>query len=146
MWDAWKPFLVVIRHMDAPSQCVTIANISPDLWDRVETLSDGNDYSIARLFNHSNYILLTSMPYYTYKVFEHLLLLWIGIWMHSHTHTATITSLSPDLGELVEILGDGHVQKMPLYSKVEAIHTCSDWISHPCHTCIRCLSTFWCCG
>ena len=68
---------------------------------------------MSRLYK--NYIPLTSMQY-TCKVFEHLLMLWIGIWMHSHTHTATITSLSPDLGELVEILGDGRVQRMPIYT------------------------------
>jgi hypothetical protein len=53
----------------------------------------------------------TSMSY-LYEVFEHLQLLWVGIWMH--THTVTTTDVSPDLGELAEILGDASVQTIPL--------------------------------
>jgi hypothetical protein len=32
---------------------------------------------------------------YIYEVFEHLLRLWMGIWLH--THTITTTDTSPDL-------------------------------------------------
>ena len=39
---------------------------------------------------------------YIYKVFEHLEQLWMGIWQH--THTVATTEVSPDLGELAEIL------------------------------------------
>ena len=45
----------------------------------------------------------TSMRY-IYKVFEHFHLLWMDIWLH--THTITTTDVSPDLGELAEIIGD----------------------------------------
>ena len=45
----------------------------------------------------------TSMGY-IYKLFEHLKQLWMGIWQH--THTDTTTEVSPDLGELAEILDD----------------------------------------
>jgi hypothetical protein len=34
---------------------------------------------------------------YIHKVFEHLLRLWMGIWLH--THTVTTTAASPDLGK-----------------------------------------------
>jgi hypothetical protein len=51
-------------------------------------------------------------PCHTYEVFEHLQLLCIDIWMH--THTVTTTDVSPDLGELAEILGDARVQTIPL--------------------------------
>ena len=54
---------------------------------------------------------LTSMLY-IYKVFEHLLQLWIGIWQH--IHTVTTTDVSPDLGELAEILDDVSVEMIPL--------------------------------
>jgi hypothetical protein len=54
---------------------------------------------------------ITSMSY-LYEVFEHLQLLWVGIWMH--THTVTKTDVSPDLGELAEILGDARGQTIPL--------------------------------
>ena len=49
---------------------------------------------------------------YIYKVFEHLKQLWMGIWQH--THTVTTTELSPDLGELAEILDDVSVEMIPV--------------------------------
>ena len=53
----------------------------------------------------------TSMSY-KYEVFEHLQLLCIDTWLH--THSVIITDVSPDLGELAEILGDASVQTIPL--------------------------------
>ena len=53
----------------------------------------------------------TSMSY-IYKVFEHLEELWMGIWQP--THTVTISEVSPDLGELAEILDDVSVEMIPL--------------------------------
>jgi hypothetical protein len=56
----------------------------------------------------------TSM-YSVYKVFENLQLLWVGIiWLH--THTIITIDVSPDLGELAEIIGDVSVQTMPLWN------------------------------
>jgi len=49
---------------------------------------------------------------YIYKVFEHLKQLWMGIWQH--THTVTTTDVSPDLGELAEILDDVSVEMIPV--------------------------------
>ena len=49
---------------------------------------------------------------YIYKVFEHLKQLWMGIWQHFHT--VATTELSPDLGELAEILDDVSVEMIPL--------------------------------
>jgi len=46
------------------------------------------------------------------KVFEHLKQLWMGIWQH--THTVTTTEVSPDLGELTEILDDVSVEMIPV--------------------------------
>ena len=57
---------------------------------------------------------------YLYEVFEHLQQVWMGIWLHTHT-VSTTTDVSPDLGELAEILGDASVQTIPLrYGWVEA--------------------------
>jgi hypothetical protein len=53
----------------------------------------------------------TSMSY-IYKVFQYFKQLWMGIWQH--THTATTTELSPDLGELAEILDNVSVEMIPL--------------------------------
>ncbi len=50
---------------------------------------------------------------YLYKVFERLLRLWMGIWLHIHIVTTTDTS--PDLWKLAEILPDASVQTMPLH-------------------------------
>ena len=49
---------------------------------------------------------------YIYEKFEHLKLLWMGIWQH--THTITITEVSPDLGKFTEILDDVSVEMIPL--------------------------------
>ncbi len=43
-----------------------------------------------------------------YKVFEHLKQLWMEIWQN--THTVTTTDVSPDLGELAEIIDDVSVK------------------------------------
>jgi hypothetical protein len=44
------------------------------------------------------------MMIYIYEVVEHLLRLWMGIWLH--THTVATTDASPDLERLAEILPD----------------------------------------
>jgi hypothetical protein len=50
---------------------------------------------------------------YIYEVFECLLRLWMGIWLHTHIHTTT--DACPDLWELGEILPDASVQIVPLH-------------------------------
>jgi hypothetical protein len=49
---------------------------------------------------------------YIYEVFEHLKQLWMGIWQH--IHNVTTTDVSPDLGELAEIIDDVSVEVIPL--------------------------------
>ncbi len=49
---------------------------------------------------------------YIYEVFEHLLRMWMGIWLLIHTITRTYAT--PDLWELAEILPNANVQTMPL--------------------------------
>jgi hypothetical protein len=49
---------------------------------------------------------------YIYKVFEHLNQWWMGICQQ--IHTVTTTEVSPDLGELVEIIDDVNVKTIPL--------------------------------
>ena len=48
-----------------------------------------------------------------YKVFEHLKQLWVSIWQH--IHTVSTTEVSPDLGELAEILHDVSVEMIPVH-------------------------------
>ena len=48
------------------------------------------------------------MLYIYYEVFEHLLLLLIGIQIHTQSITTTI--MSPNLGEFAKILGCGLVK------------------------------------
>jgi len=75
----------------------------------------------------------TSMSY-IYMVFEHLKQLWMGIWQHIHTIITTV-DVSPDLGELVEIIYDVNVITIPLHyhwgcrtfqtaSRIHVIHIC----------------------
>jgi hypothetical protein len=45
-------------------------------------------------------------------VFEHLKQLWMGIWQH--IHKVATTEVSPDLGELAEIIDDESVGIIPL--------------------------------
>ena len=52
----------------------------------------------------------TSMAY-LYKVFDHLQLLCIDIWLH--IHSVTTTDVSPGLRKLAEMLGDVSVQTIP---------------------------------
>jgi hypothetical protein len=53
---------------------------------------------------------------YIYEVFEHMKQLLMGIWQH--THTATTTDVSPDLGELAEIIiDDVSVELIPLHCR-----------------------------
>ena len=55
-----------------------------------------------------------------FKVCEHLLLRWMGIWIH--THPLMVANLSPDLRELAETLGDGDGSLQTFrYTMVEAV-------------------------
>ena len=67
-------------------------------------------YAIVEAVEHFK-LHHTSMSY-IYKVFEHLKQLWMGIWQH--THTFTTTEVSPDFGELAEILDDVSVEMIPV--------------------------------
>jgi len=53
---------------------------------------------------------LMSMAY-LYEVFENLLRMWMGIWLH--THTITTRAAYPDCVKFAEILPDASVQSMP---------------------------------
>ncbi len=75
---------------------------------------------------------------YIYDRFEHLLRLWMGIWLH--THIITTKDVSPDLWEFAEILPDASVQTMPLCfgCGCRTFQTAS----HVHHIYMRYLSTF----
>ncbi len=89
---------------------VTSTDTSPDLWELKSYL--------MQVCKPCHYIAVE--PYklypmsmsYLYKVFEHLLRLCMGIWLHTHTNTTT--DVSPDLWELGEIIPNASVQTMPL--------------------------------
>ena len=49
---------------------------------------------------------------YIYKVFEQIEQLWMGIW--HHIHTVTNIEVSPDKGELAEIIDHVSVEMIPL--------------------------------
>ena len=56
---------------------------------------------------------LTSMLFIL-KVFMHLLVWWMGIWMQTQTITTTNTNVALDSGKLAEVLGEVCVQMMPM--------------------------------
>ena len=93
---------------------VTATGVSPDLGEFTEILDDVSvecsHYAIVEAVEPFK-LHPTSMPY-IYKVFEHLKQLWMGIWQH--IHTVTTTEVSPDLGEITEILDDVNVEMIPL--------------------------------
>ena len=70
-------------------------------------------YHLAMVEAVEPFKLHSTFMSYLYEVFEHLQLLGMGIWLHTHT-VSTTTDVSPDLGELAEILGDASVQTIPL--------------------------------
>ncbi len=97
---------------------ITTTDASPDLWELDETLPDASVQTMPLRFRWGCRTFQLHLMYmsYIYEVFEHLLRLWMGIWLH--THNITTTDVSPDLWELAEILPDASVQTMPL---------CFDW-------------------
>ncbi len=74
---------------------------------------------------------------YIYKVYEYLLRLWMGIWLH--THTITTTEASPVLWEFGKCANHATM----LWLRLQNLSNC---ILCPYHTCMRCLSTFSGCG
>ncbi len=89
-----------------------------DLWELTYVLPDASVQTMPPNFGtlvkavepfklHPN-----SRPY-IYKVFEHLLRLWMGIWLH--THTKTTIDASPNLWKMAEILPDASMKTMPLH-------------------------------
>ncbi len=80
---------------------------------------------------------------YQYEVYEHLLRLWMCIWLYTHTNTTT--DVTPDLWVLAEILPDASVQTTPLSFLLRLLNL-SDFILCPWYTYMRCLSTCSDCG
>jgi hypothetical protein len=97
---------------------VTTTDVSPDLGELAESLGDASaqPYHYAIVEAVEPFKLHPTFLSYLHKVFEHLRLLCIDIyiWMHIHSVTTTDTDASPDLGELAESLGDVSVQFIPL--------------------------------
>jgi hypothetical protein len=93
---------------------VITTDVSPDLGKYSEIIDDVRvemtHYTIVEAVEPFK-LHPTSMRC-IYKVFEHLKQLWMGIWQH--THTVTTTDVSPDLGELAEIIDDVNVKTLPL--------------------------------
>ncbi len=82
---------------------------------------------------------------YPFEVYECLLRLWMGIWLHILIVITTDTS--PDLWELGEFWPDASVKTMPLrFDWGCRTFQFSNCIPCPCHTYFRCLSAFSGCG
>ena len=116
---------------------ITTTELSPDLGELAEIPDDVSvDYAIVEAVEPFK-LHPTSMSYIN-KVFEHFKQLRMGIWQH--IHTITTTDVSPDLGELAEILDDVSVEMIPVryhwdcrtsqtVSHIYVIHILGDWTS-----------------
>ncbi len=86
---------------------VTTTDTFPYLWELSEILPDASVLTMlyALVETVEPFKLHPMSMSYTYEMFEHFVMFWMGIWLH--THTITSTAASPDLGKLA-------VQTMPL--------------------------------
>ncbi len=136
-WEVWAPSQVLDGHMASHSHHYHNRHFPRFVrvgWNPTWCKCANHQYILAEAVEPFK-LQPTSMSY-IYKVFEHLLRFWMGIWFH--THTVTTSDTSPDLWELAEILPDASVQTMPLRfgwgcrtyqtaSHVHVIHTWGVW-------------------
>jgi hypothetical protein len=72
-------------HMCAPKQCYTAGQVDPDLGN-LGRVGWNNDMSTwLRLYNST--LFFSSSILYIYEVFEHVHMLWKGIFLHPYTVT-----------------------------------------------------------
>ena len=81
---------------------VATTEVSPDLGEFTEILDDVSVETIPLRFRWGCRTFQSASHIYVIKMFEHLKLLWMGIWLHNHT--ISTTEVSPDLGEFADIL------------------------------------------
>jgi hypothetical protein len=118
---------------------ITTTDTSPDLWEFAESylMQVCKPCHFAFIEAVESCKLYPMSMSYIIEVFEHLLRLWMDIWLD--THTITTTDISPDLWELAEILPDESVQTMQLRfgwgcrtfqiaSHVHVIHIWGVWV------------------
>ncbi len=135
IWGVCAHSQVVDGHLASQSHHYLHSHFPNFLLELAEILPDA---SVTTLWLRLKNLLLHPMSIsFTYDVFEHLLRLWMGIWLHTHTNTTT--DVSPDLWKLAEILPDASVQTMPLCfgwgcnafqtaSHVHVIHIWEVWV------------------
>jgi hypothetical protein len=105
------------------------------LWELAVILPDASVQTMPLNFGWGCRTFQTASHIYViiHLVFERLLWLWMGIWLH--THTITPTDTSPDLWKLAEILPDASLQIMPTHfswgcrtfqttSQLQILHIC----------------------
>ncbi len=84
---------------------ITTTDTSPDLWELAEILPDASVQTHFTLVEAIEPFKLHPMSMSCiYEVFENLLRMWMGIWLH--TNTVTTTDTFPDFGRLAEFLPD----------------------------------------
>ena len=123
---------------------VTTTDVSPDLGEFSEIIDDVSVEMIPIRYQWGCRTFQTASHIHVI----HILGVWTpytvvdGIWQH--IHTVTTTDVSPDLGELAEILDDVSVQMIPLHCRwgCRIFQTASH--IHAIH--IRCLNTLHSCG
>ncbi len=120
IWGVWVPSQVVDGHMASHSHCYH-HSCFPRFGELGEILPDAS-------VQPCHYALIEAVePFklhpmsmaYLYEVFEHLLRLWMGIWLHIHIVTTTDTS--PVLWKLAEILPYMQFWKPCHYTLIKAV-------------------------
>jgi hypothetical protein len=114
IYEVFEHLLTLWMGIWLHNHTVTSIDASPDWGKFAEILPDASmepcHYALVEAVEP--FKLHPMSMAYIYEVFEYLLSLWMGIWLH--THTVTTTDASSDWGKLAEIIPDACVQSMPL--------------------------------
>ena len=90
MFEHLKQLWMGIRQC---THTFTTTEVFPDLGELAEILDDVSVEMIPLCYRVEPFKLHPTSMLYIYKVFEHLIQLWMGIWQH--THTVATTEVSP---------------------------------------------------
>ncbi len=116
IYEVFEQLLMLWMGMWFHTLTITTTDTSLDLWELAKILPDASVQTMPLRFGWGCRTFQTASHVHVIYIWdvEHLLRLWVGIWLP--THTVTTTNTSPDLRKLAEILvPDASLQTMPLH-------------------------------
>jgi hypothetical protein len=135
MESVWACSYAVDRHMGAPLHCYTAGHqVEPDLGNLGIVGRNNGALTWLRLYN-STHFYFTSIIY-IWKVFEHVHMPWIGIWVHP----CTVTLLAIKLNQIRVMWGWWGKQRC--VGIVESVQLHSLYL----HICIVYIESVWACS